>query len=224
MHTSLEPIRTSSRTVLCFGDSLTWGYVPGSAAGRLPFPQRWPGVVQAALGPEVRIVEEALNGRTTAWDDAFYAGRNGRAVLPQLLESHSPLDLVAIMLGTNDVQPYRRLTASEVARGCGALVDLVRFGPPDPRGVAPVVLLVAPPVIREPRGWMAEVFAGAEEQSRRLAPAYKELAANRGCRFFDANAVVRVSEEDGVHLNAAGQQGLGSALAPIIRGLLTGAE
>jgi lysophospholipase L1-like esterase len=214
-------LSASVKTVLCFGDSLTWGFIPGTG-GRLPFDARWPGIVQARLGPSVRVIEEALNGRTTTWDDTFLVGRNGRAVLPMLLESHSPLDLVILMLGINDIQPYRRLTAPEVGRGCGVLIDLVRQGPPGPRGAAPDVLLVSPPPVGTPRGWMVQVFGG-EEQSRALAASYRAVAENRRCRFFDAATVTRASEADGVHLDEAGQLALGNAMAEVVRGTLTGA-
>jgi lysophospholipase L1-like esterase len=207
------------KTVLCFGDSLTWGFVPGTG-GRLPFAARWPGVAQARLGPGVRVVEEALNGRTTVWDDTFLPGRNGRAVLPVLLESHSPLDLVVLLLGINDIQPYRRLGSREVGRGAGVLIDLVRQGPPGPRGVAPEVLLVSPPPLGTPRGWMVQVFEGGEEQSRGLAASYRAVAENRRCRFFDAGGVTRASEADGVHLDEAGQLALGNALAEEVRRIL----
>jgi lysophospholipase L1-like esterase len=87
------------KTILCYGDSLTWGYNPADAT-RYPFEQRWPGVLQAELGSEVRVIEEALNGRTAATDSWVQPNRNGRAMLGPLLESHAPLDWVIVMLGT----------------------------------------------------------------------------------------------------------------------------
>jgi len=97
--------------VLVYSDSLTWGIIPNTRA-RLPFDERWPGVLENKLkdpGKRVRIIEDCLNGRRTVWDDPFKPGRNGLHGLAQRIEMHSPLSLVILMLGTNDFQfshPY----------------------------------------------------------------------------------------------------------------------
>ena len=94
------------KTILCFGDSLTWGYDP-VGPGRHAHDVRWPSVLEAELGGKARVIAEGLNGRTTVFDDfAAGADRNGARVLPTLLTSHAPLDLVIIMLGTNDMKPF----------------------------------------------------------------------------------------------------------------------
>jgi lysophospholipase L1-like esterase len=100
------------RHVLVYGDSLTWGIVPDSRR-RLPFDERWPGVLENKLnesGARVRIIEDGLNGRRTVWDDPFKPGRNGLAGIQQRMEIHSPLSLVILMLGTNDFQFCHPLT------------------------------------------------------------------------------------------------------------------
>ena len=92
-------------SVLVYGDSLSWGIVPGERR-RLPFDQRWPGVMERGLAADrlsVRVVENCLNGRRTVWDDPFKPGRNGLQGVEQVMEINSPLDLVVLCLGTNDM-------------------------------------------------------------------------------------------------------------------------
>jgi lysophospholipase L1-like esterase len=94
------------KTVLCYGDSLTWGYDP-EGPGRHAHADRWPSVLQAALGPDVTVIAEGLNGRTSAFDDHLgSADRNGARLLPTVLTTHSPLDLVILFLGANDMKPW----------------------------------------------------------------------------------------------------------------------
>ena len=109
--------------LLCFGDSNTWGYVPGSGQ-RFPLEVRWPGVLQARLDNDYRIIEEGLNGRTTIHEDPERDGRNGRLFLGPLLESHAPLDLLILMLGSNDLMPCYASIAADVAAGVGILLDI----------------------------------------------------------------------------------------------------
>lgn len=205
------------KTLMCFGDSLTWGFLPGGH--RLPFHRRWTGVLQNALGPAARIIEEALNGRTTVFDDIYAPFRSGKDLLPILVECHSPLDLLIIMLGTNDLQPYRRLTPAEVARGCAVLVDLARLAPRPSGTNPPEILLVAPPALKETSGLMAFVFDGAEQASELLPRAIEEVAEDRKCHFFAADAVP-ITLADGIHLDEPSHQRLGSALAPLVRKIL----
>jgi lysophospholipase L1-like esterase len=207
------------KTVLCFGDSITWGFEPGTGA-RLPFERRWPGVAQAVLSEGFLVVEEALNGRTTVTDSPFVDGRSGRAMLGPLLESHFPVDLVVILLGTNDLQIPLKLSASHAACGCWTLLDIVLRSQCGPGGSSPKSLLVAPPPLGAPAGFVGVFFEGGREESLKLAPLYAEMAAGVDCAFFDAGKVVQPSPVDGVHLDAAGHRKLGEALAAEIRKLL----
>ena len=97
------------KTVLCYGDSNTWGYIGGTGERFAP-EVRWPGVLQAALGGAYRVIEEGLNGRTTVFDDSIEEGRNGETYLRPCLQTHAPIDLVILMLGTNDLK--RRFSLS----------------------------------------------------------------------------------------------------------------
>ncbi len=207
------------RTVLCYGDSNTWGYVPGSGA-RHPPEVRWPGVLQARLGAGWRVIEEGLNGRTTVWEEPFRAGRNGRALLVPLLESHAPLDVLVLFLGTNDLKRYYGADAADAARGAGVLVDLARASGCGPGGRAPAVLLVSPPRIGPLSAEMALQLAGAERRSERFSEHYRAEAAARDCPLLDAAEYVEPSPADGVHLDAEAHARLGAAIADVAPALI----
>ena len=206
------------QTVLLYGDSLSWGIVPGTR-NRWPFAERWAGVLQARLGDGVRVVEEHLNGRTTAFEHPLLPGRSGLALLPALLESHAPLDLVVVMLGTNDLQTILGRTPYESALGTAALVDAIRRTPLEGGGSPPDVVLVAPPPLR-PRDATAEKFLDGATTSAALAARQRAVAEQTGCRFFDAGQVIQTSAVDGVHLDAAAHRALGEALAGIVAAAL----
>lgn len=210
--------------ILVYADSLTWGIIPNTRR-RLPFDQRWPGRMEhelAKCGLAVRVIEDALNGRRTAWEDPFKPGRNGLLGLEQRIEVNSPLALVILMLGTNDFQSAHTNTAWHSAQGTAALVRAVRRAPIEPGMPVPPILIVAPPRARAPRGEMAEKFAGADQKSKGLAQELQKVAKEFDCHFFDAGTVVRVSRIDGVHLGADQHARLGVALAGVARRCLSG--
>lgn len=210
------------KTVLCYGDSLTWGY-DAETLGRHAFADRWPGVLAAALGPGVDVIAEGLNGRTTAYDDHLAdCDRNGARILPTILHSHGPLDLVILFLGANDMKPAICGTAFGAVQGMERLVTLVRhhawsFG--DEEG--PEILLVSPPPLRETANTaFAAMFAGGIEQSAMLATLYADLADETGCGFFDAGSVAGTTPLDGVHLNRENTRAIGRGLEPVVRMML----
>jgi lysophospholipase L1-like esterase len=209
--------------LLVYSDSLTWGIVPNTRI-RLPFDQRWPGVLERGLetsGQRVRVIEDCLNGRRTVWEDPFKPGRNGRAGLAQRIEMHSPLSLVILMLGTNDFQfchPHN--DAWSAAQGVAALVREIRNAPIEPGMPVPPILIVCPPQIREPQGSMAPKFRGAEQRATGLAQAYALVAAELGCPCFDAQTITSTSAVDGVHLDADQHLKLGNALIRVVQSIL----
>ncbi|NSW75324.1 MAG: SGNH/GDSL hydrolase family protein [Candidatus Atribacteria bacterium] len=200
------------KVILCFGDSLTWGFNPENGE-RYPREKRWTFLLERELGEGWRIIEEGLNGRTTGFDDPIEGDKNGRRHLPVLLESHRPLDLVVIMLGTNDLKGRFGLSAAGIAQSVGVLVDIVLKS-----GASSKVLLVAPPPLAELTR-LATVwgFEGAVEKSRRLAEYYEVTARWHRCHFFDAGKVVRTSNLDGVHWEEEENQKFAQALAQEIR-------
>jgi len=208
--------------ILVYADSLSWGIVPLTRK-RLPFEARWPGVMEnhlIAQGRAVRVIEDCLNGRRTVWEDPFKPGRNGLAGLEQRIESHSPLALVILMLGTNDFQSMHAHNAWHSAQGIAALVTAIRQAPIEPGMPVPPVLVGAPPPIRSPKGPLAPKFVGGEARCAGLAEAYREVAHDLSCAFFDCAQVISASAADGVHLDADQHLRLGGALADIAGPLL----
>lgn len=219
--------RIHMHQILVYGDSLTWGIIPDTRK-RLPFEERWPGVMETKLngaGLRVRVIEDCLNGRRTVWDDPFKPGRNGLQGLAQRMEIHSPLSLVILMLGTNDFQfchPYNDAWAA--AQGIASLVNEIRKAPIEPGIPVPPILVISPPLIRNPEGPIAPKFGGAEQRCVGLADAYSQVASALGCHYVDAEKITRSSVVDGVHLDADQHLKLGTALVEFVEPILRGAE
>ena len=211
------------RHILVYGDSLTWGIIP-ETRNRLPFENRWPGVMEAALtgeGWSVRVIEDCLNGRRTVWDDPLKPGRNGLHGLAQRIEIHSPLELVIIMLGTNDFQVMHQNNPWLSAQGIAALVSAIRTAPIEPGMPVPAVLVVAPPPFDFPKGVLAPKFEGAAQKSAGLADVYRKTCEQLGCYFFDAGSVTSTSAVDGIHLDLDQHAKLGAALADAVAAFLS---
>ena len=207
------------KTILCYGDSNTWGYDPVSQL-RMPRDKRWTGVLRLALGEAYLVIEEGLNGRTTVWDDPIELHRSGASYLPDCLESHLPLDLVIIMLGTNDLKVRFSVSAFDIANSAGVLVDIVKRCSTDPRyGVTPQVLLLAPPVVTRLSDF-ADMFAYAQEKSSGFGTQFKRVAEQKGCAFLDTSRIVTCSDLDGIHLEEPEHRKLGLAIAAKVRELL----
>lgn len=211
------------KQILVYADSLSWGIIPGTRR-RLPFDARWPGVMEHQLqarGIATRVFENCLNGRKTVWDDPFKPGRNGIEALEQVIEMHSPLDLVVVMLGTNDFQAIHAHTAWHSAQGIGALIQSIRRAPVEPGMPEPAILIVVPPAIRVPDGPAMPKFLGSEERCVGLADAYGEVARSHRCLFFDAGSVTTTSRRDGIHLDADQHTVLGKAIADLAQAALS---
>lgn len=204
--------------VMAFGDSLTWGAIPGSG-GRHEYHHRWTSVLQA-LVPEIRIVAEGLGGRTTSFDDyASVSDRNGAKTLPMLLGSHYPLDLVMILLGTNDLKPHICGHINGSAAGIQRLVEIVRTFPYGYRAAVPQILIMSPPHFCNTLGGGPN-GGRAISESEKFKDAYQAIAIKEGCGFFDCATVARASEADGVHLDIVNTQSIGQGLAPVVSKLL----
>ena len=122
------------KTVVCFGDSNTWGYAAGSDGERYPREVRWPNRLQELLGADWEVIAEGLNGRTATFERADSEGRNGLPYLLPCLLSHAPVDDVVIFLGTNDVN---FMDDDRVARCVARLVEIVRRCDAEPLVVVP---------------------------------------------------------------------------------------
>lgn len=222
----IRPPLRHVRSVLCYGDSNTWGADPADDTRRFAWQVRWPGVLQRELGDGWHVVEDGLGGRTTAHDSPLDPHRSGKELIGAALECHAPLDLVILMLGTNDIS-YPHLTAADAADGAAELAHLVRrseAGPEGPGGPAPLVLLVCPPPVgpfgenRRP-----ELWAGSDERSRALPQEFARVSAAAALAWLDAGEIVTTSALDGWHLEASQHRLLGVAVAAEVRRLCGGA-
>ncbi|MCE6077105.1 SGNH/GDSL hydrolase family protein [Agrobacterium vitis] len=209
------------KSVLAYGDSLTWGYDP-VALGRHAYEDRWTSVLQKALGHGVRVIAEGLNGRTTAYDDHLAdCDRNGVRLLPSILETHKPLDLVILMLGTNDLKRGIQGTAIGATSGIKRLVKLVHQHDWGFDFEVPDVLIVSPPPIRETANVMfGAMFNHSIEEGGMLASMYRDAADELGCGFFDAGSVAKTTTMDGIHLDADNTRAIGRGLEPVVRMML----
>ena len=204
------------KVILCFGDSNTYGRDPVTK-GRLDRKIRWPGVLQNTLGEEYYVIEEGLNGRTTVWDDPVRGGskRNGSFYLLPCLESHAPIDLLIIMLGTNDLKARFAVTPYDIAESMGALIEISQRSQCGLTGNRPDILIMAPPPLGKLTEW-AETFQGGVEKSKKLAVYYESVASAYGCLFFDTSTVIQSSKLDGLHYDPQEHHKLGVAVADIV--------
>jgi lysophospholipase L1-like esterase len=205
------------KRILCFGDSNTWGYDPATQ-DRFARNARWPGVLRNTLGAGYEIIEEGLNGRTTVWNDPIEGYKCGKDYLIPCLETHRPLDLVVILLGTNDLKKRFSLSAFDIAQGAGVLVRIVQQSAAGRAGAAPPVLLLAPPPVAK-LTYFDQMFEGAEAKSQKLGFYYRQVAAELGCAFLDAATVIVSSDLDGIHFEAGEHRKLGEAVAQQVRTL-----
>lgn len=216
----------AARNIMVFGDSITWGWTPKdpiTPTTRHAEEDRWPAVMGAALGDGYNIVSEGLSGRTTNVEDPTASGlMNGADYLDAAVMSHEPLDLVIIMLGTNDTKSYLDRSPLEIGFGMGELINIVQEG----SGLgwyeynAPTVLVISPPPLGEEIDpGAAEAFEGGAEKVSQLPTIYSGIAETAGVYFFDAATVVGLDHvgPDGIHLLAEGNQALGSAVAEVVR-------
>lgn len=206
------------KSVLCYGDSNTWGCDPVTQE-RFGLDVRWPGILRTELGADYWVVEEGLSGRTTVWDDPIEGDKNGKTQLPSVLYTHHPIDLVMIMLGTNDLKMRFSVPAYDIASGAGVLVDLINISGSGPNGGAPQALLIAPPPIATLTEFAA-MFEGADAKSKLFAQEYSRVAKVMGCHFLDAGATIVSSEQDGIHFDAPEHGKLGRAVAAKVREIL----
>ncbi len=205
------------RTILCFGDSNTWGYDPVNRR-RYPYAVRWTGVLQETLGDAYRVIEEGLNGRTTVWEDPVEGDKCGIRHLPTCLSSHAPLDGAILMLGVNDLKRRFSVTAYEVSQGAQRLIDTIRRYDYSPEVAVPTVIVVCPPMIGALSGDLLEMFGSdARARSGAFPRFFRELAERNGCPFLDATEIVEPDPSDGLHLSGESHARLAGALADLIR-------
>ena len=204
------------KVIVCFGDSNTYGRDP-ITKGRLDKKTRWPGVLQDTLGADYDVIEEGLNGRTTVWNDPVRGGpkRNGSLYLLPCLESHAPINLLVMMLGTNDLKARFAVTPYDIGESMGALIEIAQQSRCGWNGNSPDILIMAPPPLGELTEW-AETFQGGVEKSKTLSKYYESVASAYGCLFLDTGTVIQSSKLDGLHYDPEDHHKLGKAVAGIV--------
>lgn len=204
------------KNILVYGDSMSWGIIPGSRQ-RFNSQQRWPMRLQMHLGEQVRIIEECLNGRTTYLDDPLRPGRNGQDSLRMVLESHSPLDLLIILLGVNDFQAHFNCDAQQSADGLAGLLNIAKNLSPEPMKAPVDILVVIPAEIKQPTGAMAEKFSGAPEKMSGFQNAYRRLLDELRIDYLDLNEYKDISLGDGIHPDEHGHKILAELIAQSLK-------
>lgn len=203
------------KRILCFGDSLTWGYDPEMRV-RIDSGSRWTGVLADKLQGEAVVIEEGQNGRTIATDDPAEGEKNGIRYIIPCLESQSPLDVMVLMLGTNDLKRKFNYCAADVACEMERFLQKVMAHNMFKMQGNMKMLLVSPPYVGENirASWLGDSFGyeRAREVSMELAPLYADLADRYGAAFLDASKYVKVSPFDSIHLDAEEQKKLGEAI------------
>ncbi|NLV59006.1 MAG: SGNH/GDSL hydrolase family protein [Clostridiales bacterium] len=202
------------KSILCYGDSNTWGRIP-ITRGRYGFDVRWPGVLQSCLGDTARVHENGLNGRTTVFEDPIEEGRNGRTAFEITLMVNAPLDLLILMLGVNDTKNRFAKAPWDIALGMDLLVQLAQRSGAGIDGQPPKILVVSPARMTEEWGESMHSAIFSQESVHKcnaLAPLYAEVARQRGCWFLDA-ALYATAVSDGIHLSPEGHKALGRAMA-----------
>lgn len=197
--------------ILCYGDSNTYGYKPGTEGGRYPKAITWPYLLKEKLGNKDDFAVEGLNGRTTAYDRPDGAWKNGFPYLRPCLVTHSPLDLVIFMLGTNDCNADLYLSAEDIAAGMEKLINETENTMAELEKPMPAMMIVVPAPIRpEIKGTPFEyqLDASSVEKSNEIAPLYKAIAEKHNCLFVGDTSTVEVSSIDCEHLTEKGHRQL----------------
>ena len=213
--------------IVCFGDSNTHGYCadPSDCAeggDRFNEDERWTQLLAKRLGDDYTVLEEGLSGRTTVFPDPLHESMAGLDSIYSCLMSHEPVDLLIIMLGTNDTKERLGANAAVIGIGMERLVMKAKSVPAWRNG-EPRILIIAPPHIGEglylrPEG--VPMGAGCPEKSRELAKNYAQTAQNQGCFFLDAEGVAEYNRIDCMHLSRRGHAQLAEKLAQIIPEIL----
>ena len=230
MEADLDKALTKDRghdriSVLCYGDSNTYGYDP-ETGGRYPYEKRWTSLLGEMLGDRYEVISEGLNGRTTAYNRSGALWKNGASSFVACLGTHKPVDILIIMLGTNDCNEELGLSADDIASGMETLVSLTEAEAPGLQGYVPQIIVAAPVPIGEnyeASPFAAELDPASVMKSRELAPLYEKIAERHSVLFADAGERAEVSSYDCEHLTEEGHRQLAELLCEVISDASNGA-
>lgn len=205
------------KRILCFGDSNTWGLIPGTGR-RFDENKRWPALLQTSLGPEFHIIEDGLCGRTVVHPDPSTGRFAAEPYFSQSLQIHSPLHTLILALGTNDLKRQFDLSTHQIAQGMQRLVTRARaadaaFVVKAPRNI----LMLCPPRIGPLSESRRVLFEGAAEKQSVLPKFYEAVARQTGVDCCLGTANIEPSGIDGVHLDARGHREVLNTILPFVR-------
>ncbi|CAI3937229.1 Lysophospholipase L1 or related esterase. Includes spore coat protein LipC/YcsK (TesA) (PDB:1BWP) [Commensalibacter communis] len=210
------------KTILFYGDSNTHGTKPMSSfdkSERFTSGERWIGILQNNL-KQYHIIEEGLPGRTTVHDDPIEGKhKNGLTYLRPCLESHTPIDIFVLMLGTNDLKTRFSVTAADISYSINQLISEIKTYHLKSNRNCPKIILLCPPPIKENRSDLSNIFAGGEEKSKSLHHFYQKIAQKHDLTYLDIGSVVTVSEIDGIHYDLDEQVKLAHSIQKLIENL-----
>lgn len=201
-------IKDSAKTIVCYGDSNTWGQVPKK--DRYPRSIRWTNILQKILGDEYEIISEGLPGRTFVSVNQTKPYLTGITHLKSIIETHNPIDLMIIMLGTNDVKLMYNLTAEDIAKNLEETIIFVQ------KDIKDILVICPPEIIIPENNDLNPEFVRGPEISKKLPPLYKTIAEKYGCKFLDANEHIKSSKIDGFHWDESEHAKFAEAVAKII--------
>ena len=207
------------KQILCFGDSNTFGLIPGTG-NRYDWNIRWTGILDKNLREKgYRIIEEGLCGRTTVFDDSFREGRKGADILPTLLESNNPIDIVILMLGTNDCKTIYNATAETIGKGIQRLLQQIKQKSPQAK-----IILVSPIYLGQgvgEKGFDSEFDDSSVETSENLHKVYNRIADENEIYYLKASGYANPSPQDREHLDENGHRKLAEGLLDLLEGVIT---
>lgn len=206
--------------ILCYGDSNTWGYISGSDHQRYGKNERWTRLLSDLLGTQFEIIEEGLNSRTLISNDTRPGkeGKNGYEYLIPCLDTHDPIDLVVLMLGTNELKSTYNKSANDIGMMLEEyFVKTILNRKSQLKDSYPRLLIVTPPVVNEEKDYckVGNKYVGAEEKSKELNNIYKEIADKYNCYFLSNDGLE--TGIDGVHLTKESHKRLAEKLCEKIK-------
>ena len=220
----------NKKNILCFGDSNTWGFIPTVFdyetfhMERYSRDIRWPGFMQNLLGNDYFVIEEGLNGRTTDVDYPDISGRSGISYLEPCLYTHSPIDLVIILLGVNDLKLIFNRSIKDISMGLEKLIKIIKnssYGK-DLKSAAEIMIVGPPHLLHE--GYLdannEPVFTGGVAKSNQFHDYFSNLAKDNNCHYINLGNKVKVSKVDGLHLDEVGHAKVGKLIASEVKHIL----
>ena len=209
------------KRVVCYGDSNTWGYAPSGE--RYDETARWTSVMADKLGDRYAVIEEGLSGRTTAFEDPIEEYRNGKSYIMPCLLTNMPIDLIIVMLGSNDLKRLFGLTAFLIAKGMELLCGKILKSECGINGQPPKLLIASPIHVGDnlkDTDTIEYLDVSAIEESRKLSKYYQIIADELGCAFLDAAAFASPSRQDALHMTEQEHLKLADAMAEKVRRIL----